>query len=289
MSATSSASEVYYVQSSLHRAARRLLAVAARVLPRPSYEAMVSLAFVAYRTLVRLGYLRFFVVAWLKGDRNRMTMVERVFRVMPHSLVGWRGLEATYTVVQRALLDGCPGSVVECGVARGGCAGLMGLLCQNGPARRPLWLFDSYRGLPDPTADDFRQGMTGMHVRPLPRGSCLGTYEAVAEFLFATLGLPEGGVFMVQGWFEDALPANRQRIGPIAVLRIDADWYESVKCCLNTLYDSVSPGGFVIIDDYGSCFGAQKAVDEVLALRQVAVSLVPDGRGGIYFQKPLLH
>jgi len=82
------------------------------------------------------------------------------------------------------------------------------------------------------------------------------------------------------------LPENGPLMGSIALLRIDADWYESVKCCLEHLYDRVVPGGLVIIDDYGSCFGAQKAVDEFLARRSLRVTLVHDRRGGCHFRKP---
>ena len=92
---------------------------------------------------------------------------------------------------------------------------------------------------------------------------------------------------MVKGWFQDSLPSHSSEIGDVSVLRIDADWYDSVRCCLESLYDLVVPRGFVIIDDYGSCFGARKAVDEFMASRAIAVSLVPDGRGGVHFQKPL--
>ncbi|MDP2997940.1 MAG: TylF/MycF/NovP-related O-methyltransferase [Bryobacterales bacterium] len=237
---------------------------------------------------MRLLYLRFFVPAVLTGDAERIRKVLAVFRVMPHSLVGRRGLEATHDVVRNVILRQIEGAVVECGVARGGSAALMGLLTEDTPGR-PLWLFDSYEGLPEPTAEDFRDGVTGRHVRPLPKGSCLGTYETVQRLLFSTFRLSRNRVFMVKGWFQDTLCSQSNNIGDIAVLRIDADWYDSVRCCLEALYDRVLPGGFVVIDDYGSCFGAQRAVDEFLASRQVAVSLVPDGRGGAHFQKPFIH
>lgn len=92
---------------------------------------------------------------------------------------------------------------------------------------------------------------------------------------------------MIKGWFDETLPKYKAEINPISILRIDADWYESVKCCLDNLYDNVLPGsGYIIIDDYGSCYGAQKAVDEFLNNRGVKVDLIPDGRGGCYFIKP---
>jgi O-methyltransferase len=70
------------------------------------------------------------------------------------------------------------------------------------------------------------------------------------------------------------------------VLRMDADWYDSVRCCLETLFVAVASGGYIIVDDYGTCYGAEQALNEFLALRGVSVKLVPDGRGGCHFEKP---
>jgi O-methyltransferase len=64
------------------------------------------------------------------------------------------------------------------------------------------------------------------------------------------------------GWFEETVPQLASEVGPIAILHVDADWYDSVSLVLRTLYRLVVPGGFVIIDDYGSWVGARRATDE---------------------------
>ena len=51
-------------------------------------------------------------------------------------------------------------------------------------------------------------------------------------------------------------------IGDISILRLDGDWYNSVKICLNKLYEKVIEGGIIIIDDYGHFIGAKNATDE---------------------------
>jgi predicted O-methyltransferase YrrM len=48
----------------------------------------------------------------------------------------------------------------------------------------------------------------------------------------------------------------------ISILRLDTDWYESTKKELEVLYPLLSPGGILIIDDYGHWGGSKKAVDE---------------------------
>lgn len=70
-------------------------------------------------------------------------------------------------------------------------------------------------------------------------------------------------VRVVPGWFDRTLPQTET--GPIAILHVDADWYESVRLVLHCLYERVSVGGFVVIDDYGGWLGAHRATDEFLA------------------------
>ena len=91
---------------------------------------------------------------------------------------------------------------------------------------------------------------------------------------------------LVKGWFEDTVPLKKDATNPIALLRIDADWYESVRTCLDNLFDNVVSDGYVIIDDYGTCIGARKALDQFLYANGLQVNLVSDGRGGVLFQKP---
>jgi hypothetical protein len=88
----------------------------------------------------------------------------------------------------------------------------------------------------------------------------------------------------VKGLFQDTLPSSN--IGPIALLHIDGDWYESVRVCLEELYGQVSPGGIIQFDDYGYWQGARKAVDEFLAKRGAASLLQRIDYSGRSLVKP---
>jgi hypothetical protein len=89
-----------------------------------------------------------------------------------------------------------------------------------------------------------------------------------------------------QGWFQETLPVAKHEIGPIAVLRLDGDWYDSTKVCLENLYDLVTVGGFVLIDDYGYWEGCRRAVDEFLASRKLEVALNAVDDSGVWFEVP---
>ena len=64
-------------------------------------------------------------------------------------------------------------------------------------------------------------------------------------------------------------------------MRLDTDWYESTKHELEHLYERVTPGGVVIIDDYDYWEGARKAVDEFIASTGARLLLVPIDTGRI--------
>lgn len=206
-------------------------------------------------------------------------------------MVGRTGLLATYDIASEIENSNIGGCFVECGVARGGCSALMAIVVSEYRNGRKVWLFDSFEGLPEHTDEDEYQELL-IH-KPKDRSSsivspgyCLGTFEEVEELLFTRLSLSRDKVFMVEGWFENRLPNYKDKVGRIAVLRIDADWYESTKCCLENLYDNVITGGHVIIDDYGSIMGCEKATDEFLEDNDINVNLSFDKRGGCYFVKP---
>jgi O-methyltransferase len=102
---------------------------------------------------------------------------------------------------------------------------------------------------------------------------------------FGILELSLDGVHIVPGWFEDTLAGAS--VDQIALLHIDADWYESVKLALDTFYDQVVPGGFVVVDDYNVWEGCNRALADFLDERQLThITLCYPNRSGVYFQKP---
>jgi hypothetical protein len=104
--------------------------------------------------------------------------------------------------------------------------------------------------------------------------------------MFQKLKLNPNKVHLVKGWFQNTVPRSKKDVGDaIAILRLDGDWYESTKIPLEHFYSKVSIGGIIIIDDYCTCFGSKRATDEYISEHQLEVKLVPDGRGGVWFQK----
>ena len=77
---------------------------------------------------------------------------------------------------------------------------------------------------------------------------------------FAKFGLLDAQVQFLKGWFKDTLPSAP--INHLAILRLDGDLYESTMDALTYMYPKLSPGGYLIIDDYNSWAGCKHAVSD---------------------------
>lgn len=170
------------------------------------------------------------------------------------------------------------GSIVECGVWRGGSMMLTALkLKELQNMRRSLYLFDTFEGMTAPTNKD--KTIEGDEARLLllqqEKGDgnniwCISGLEEVKQNLRST-GYPENNIHFIKGKVEDTLPY--EALDKIALLRLDTDWYESTKHELENLFDKIEVGGVLIIDDYGHWSGAKKAVDEYLEKNSIKMFL----------------
>ena len=174
----------------------------------------------------------------------------------------WRNL---LIVDQRRHVKGC---IVECGVWRGGMiAGIAEIL----GADREYFLFDSFEGLPPAKA------MDGEKAKAWQEDSQSPTYydncRAPIEFAERAMILSSAPKYkIVKGWFDDTLPMFIPPC-PIAVLRLDGDWYDPTLIILETLFKYVAHDGVVIIDDYYAWDGCSRAVHDFLSRHHLTARL----------------
>jgi hypothetical protein len=156
-----------------------------------------------------------------------------------------------------------PGSIVECGTWRGGMiAGIADVL----GSRRRYYLFDSFQGLPPAKDID---GDAALAWQSDANGqSYHNNCTASEEEARAAMSMSRATDYqIVKGWFEDTL-STMDASEPIALLRMDADWYESTRCILDAFASRVAPGGVIIVDDYYTWEGCTQAVNEFAAVRK---------------------
>ena len=153
-------------------------------------------------------------------------------------------------------------SFVECGVAKGGCLSMMKFASGK---NNKIFGFDSFEGMPRITNEDIGDYNKSCPLKDFGKvgDNLSGGIDNVYN-TFNCLNLNMNNVTLIKGFFQDTLQVqeNIANIGKIAILRLDGDWYESTKICLDKLYDNVIEGGIIIIDDYGHFIGAKKATDE---------------------------
>ncbi len=219
--------------------------------------------------------LRLVMRTWDRVSPSEFSSLYR--RIRTRSMCSNARLRGLYRGVGEVVRNGVPGDFVECGSALGGSAALIGLTLRQLGENRDLWLFDTFEGLPAPTLDD-----PDFEIANLFTGSCLGTLDEVQN-LFEQLQIREHAHF-IKGLFQETLPTAA--VSQIALLHIDGDWYESVKACLDNLYDKVAPGGIIQFDDYGYWKGARKAVDEFFGDRGVEAPLKRLDYSGRFLVKP---
>jgi O-methyltransferase len=212
------------------------------------------------------------------------------FHARRYTMTSAKRCRALWRICEEAITDKVVGSFVECGVWRGGSAGLMGKVIQNRAAGRDLHLFDSFQGLPEPTPIDGSDASVYSGDRAsgqlAPIGQCVADYQSVRNYLTEELGLPATMIHFHVGWFQDTVPKDSTTLGPIAVLRLDGDWYESTRICLEHLYPLISPGGIVILDDYYYWEGCSKATDEYRVQMHIDAPLKRIDATACYWKKP---
>jgi hypothetical protein len=170
---------------------------------------------------------------------------------------------ALRSAVQYLSRSGVAGDIVECGVWRGGSMALAAAtLLEAGDHERHLWLYDTFDWEWEPEGGEDGFLAAGVPAAGPPSESVLaaGTSTADVGDLLARTGYPAERIHLVQGLVQETVPAQAPEC--IALLRLDTDYYDSTRHELEHLYPRLTPGGVLIVDDYGKLSGATKAVDE---------------------------
>lgn len=196
------------------------------------------------------------------------------------TMIGTARMKNLRSLVTRALDENVPGDLIETGVWRGGaCIYMRGILAAVGDTRRRVFVADSFRGLPLPDEEAF----------PADAGDPHHTFDQLAvsraevEANFRRYALLDEQVVFLEGWFKDTLPAAP--IDQLAVLRLDGDMYGSTMDALNALYFKVSPGGYVVVDDY-VLKACAKAVDDFRSRHGISAPMHDVDGAAIWWQVP---
>jgi O-methyltransferase len=197
-----------------------------------------------------------------------------------YSMVGQKRMNNFRVLIERVIKERVSGDIIETGVWRGGaCIMARAVLKAYGVTDRKVILADSFEGLPPPNGKTYPadKGATWHKMAPLAV-----SLEHVQEN-FKKFDFIDDQVVFLKGWFKDTMPLVKSK--EIAVLRLDGDMYESTITVLDALFDKVTRGGWVIVDDYDWVPACKQAVTDFLLRRKLSPEILPIDGVGVYFQK----
>lgn len=199
-----------------------------------------------------------------------------------HTMVGTRRLDNVQFCVEDILKNNIEGDLIEAGVWRGGASIFMkAILKAYGDNERIVWVADSFKGLPPPNTEKYPQDKGDIFYKV----DFLSVSLEEVKDNFKSYNLLDNRVKFLVGWFKDTLPKAPMK--KLSLVRCDGDMYESTVDILTNLYDKLSVGGYIIIDDYYFINSCKEAVDDFRKINNIKDKIydITDIRGGIYWKK----
>lgn len=202
-------------------------------------------------------------------------------KVKAFTMLSQERLENLLRLSKKLVQDKVDGDFVECGTCRGGSAALLAFSAMREGWKRKVWLFDSFQGHPKPT---HKSGIDKEIMKEWS-GTMVASQEDVILALKTINSFSSSHVKIIPGWFDESL--QKAKINSIALLHIDADWYDATKTCLDQLYPKVVQGGYLIIDDYKTIQfpGVKDATDLFSKTYTKSLKLIAEVGPAIVFQK----
>jgi len=196
------------------------------------------------------------------------------------TMIGWKRIDNIAAILADVIQNGIEGDYIETGVWRGGASvfakGVLSVMEQN--STRISYVCDSFRGLPpgDKKLHKNDAGWDTTKYLEVP-------LEIVANN-FMKFGLMDPNVVFAKGFFNETMPPLSRLIKKLSVMRLDGDMYESTVDVLYHMYDKLSVGGYVIMDDWTG-FPSEDACRDFFKVHGINPEIKKIDEKGAYWQK----
>lgn len=243
------------------------------------------------RALTETIYTPELMESFLKGtltEEERLSIVTagiinsdvgdgRVHPVNAETMVGLPRLSNFQWCIEQAILNNIEGDVIETGVWRGGSCILAAAVLKEQNSDKKIYVADSFEGLPKPESQYSADDNDPHHTIEFLKVSLPEVKKNFEKY-----GLLSDNVVFIKGFFKDSL--KEVPFEKLSVLRLDGDMYSSTIEVLEALYDKLSVGGYLIIDDFflPAC---KKAVEDFRAARNITDEIIIIDWTGVYWQK----
>jgi hypothetical protein len=198
---------------------------------------------------------------------------------MGYTMVGSKRLDNIRDLLFDVMKNDIKGDYIETGVWRGGASIFArGLMRAYNQSSRRSYVCDSFHGLPPGNASIAKRDK-GWDNTPY--------LEVAAERVaghFRESGTLDPNVIFAKGFFNDTMKPLRPVINDLAIMRLDGDMYESTVDVLYNLYDRLSVGGFVIMDDWFG-FPSKLACEDFFKAHGMSPHIIAIDAASAYWQK----
>ncbi|HEY6505801.1 MAG TPA: TylF/MycF/NovP-related O-methyltransferase [Chitinophagaceae bacterium] len=191
------------------------------------------------------------------------------------SMIGLKRMNNIQYCIEQIIKDNIGGDLIETGVWRGGASIFMKANLMVHGSQKKLFVCDSFEGLPKPTLEQDKGDKHYTH-------KILSVSQEQVTNNFKKYGMLDNNVVFKKGWFKDTMPSLRSE--KFSLIRLDGDMYESTMDVLQNIYDNLSVGGFVIVDDW-ALPGCQKAINDFRKERGITEKLVVIDNIAVYWRK----
>lgn len=194
------------------------------------------------------------------------------------TMIGEKRLDNVLYCTEQIIKNNIPGDLMETGVWKGGaCIFMRAILKEHGDNNRKVICADSFEGLPP-----------NKHPNDINHGTDFSIMDHLKISLkdvqnnFRKFGLLDSQVGFLKGFFSQEMFKD---IGPLSLLRLDGDMYESTMEVLNACYAKVSKDGYIIVDDYGHWPNCKDAVDDFRKQHNITTPLEWIDYTGVFWKK----
>lgn len=197
-----------------------------------------------------------------------------------HTMIGLKRLTNIQECFENVIKDGIEGDLIETGVWRGGATIFMQALVKVYNQDRKVYVADSFEGLPKPDTKRYPVDSGDKHHTIDFLKVCL---EEVVDN-FKKYDLLDENVYFVKGYFEDTIPDLSTKIEKLSILRLDGDMFSSTIQVFDGLYDKLSVGGYLILDDF-NLKGAREAMYAYREKKNIKSKILNIDNLGVYWRK----
>lgn len=211
-------------------------------------------------------------------DKEKLT--GKIWSENAHTMIGLKRLNNIQFCVEEVIKNDIKGDMIETGVWRGGAVIFMRMLLKHYNVNdKIVYVADSFEGLPKPDHIKYPKDIDDRHH----------TFDFLRVSLeevqsnFKVYNLLDNQVKFLKGWFKDTTknPPFKQ----LSILRLDGDMYSSTWEVLENLYDKLTVGGYLIVDDYDAIINCREAINDFREQHDIKEPIQKIDWTGIYWKK----